>query len=115
MIEPPLTSSARSVDGTSSWQLPEQSQGQHQVQQFGSPKRGEKPPSSEENCGVGLQFITCNTGDVEVVRVRQGGPADFAGVLVGDKVTAVTGVSTHDPLWTGIDVARLILGPEGSV
>ena len=76
---------------------------------------GAKPPSSEENCGVGLQFITRNNGDVEVVRVRQGGPADFAGVLVGDKVTAVNGVSTHDPLSTGIDVARLILGPEGSV
>ena len=30
-------------------------------------------------CGVGLQFITRHTGDVEVVRVRPGGPAQTAG------------------------------------
>ena len=59
--------------------------------------------------GIGIQ-LGLAAGDVRVLEVLPGGPADLAGVLPGDQVTAIDGTPTADPK----EAAVRLLGPRDS-
>ena len=63
--------------------------------------------------GVGITIMLREDGDLDVVGVVEGGPADQVGILAGDIVTAVDG---QDCAELGIDGTKnLIRGEEGTV
>ena len=65
--------------------------------------------------GVGLLVQTNASGEIEIIRVYEGGPAEAAGVRAGDLLIAVDGapVSGEDSRALN-EAVRRIQGPEGS-
>lgn len=65
--------------------------------------------------GVGLLVQTNAAGEIEIIRVYEGGPAEAAGVRAGDLLIAVDGapVSGEDSRALN-EAVRRIQGPEGS-
>lgn len=67
----------------------------------------------DDSCGIGASFRVQDNGEVEVIGLVNGGPAERSGVLqVGDVLLTVNGVNVR-----GKDHARIlemVMGPEGS-
>ena len=53
-------------------------------------------------CGVGLLVQNNDDGEIEIIRVYEGGPADVAGAQAGDRIVAVDGVAV-----SGVSVQSL--------
>eukprot|EP00960_Hanusia_phi_P003657 108578-Hanusia_phi.AAC.2 len=67
---------------------------------------------SPEICGVGMQLKKCKDGNIVIIHIKEGGPAARVGILQGDFLVSVDGVSIH-----GMDchlIAQKIFGPIGS-
>ena len=62
--------------------------------------------------GVGIKVAALETGELVVLKVYQGYPADLAGLESGDIITHVDGLSTEDSPYCQV-INEWIKGPVG--